>query len=68
MAYLQGRLKRAGVEEALRTAGAEPGDDVEIAGAVFVYRPDDTDEGWDDDDTIDDHVDEGVDRRQDDRA
>ncbi len=41
--YLQGRLKRAGLEDALAEAGATPGDDVEIAGAVFVFQPDEWD-------------------------
>jgi GTP-binding protein len=43
VAYLQGRLKRAGVEAALDDAGASAGDDVEIAGLVFTYRPEDLD-------------------------
>ncbi len=61
VSYLQGRLKRAGVEAALAEAGANPGDDVEIAGSVFTFRPDEVDmaedwsvdegydDGWDDD-------------------
>ena len=35
------RLKRAGVEEALRRAGAEPGDDVRIGTIVFEFRQED---------------------------
>jgi GTPase len=38
--YLQGRMVRAGVEDALAAAGAQPGDAVEIAGAVFDFEPD----------------------------
>ncbi len=38
--HLQGRLVRAGVEAALAGAGAQRGDDVEIAGAVFSFDPD----------------------------
>lgn len=61
VAYLQGRLKRAGVELSLAEAGATPGDDVEIAGKVFTFRP----EEWTGDDDIDDEgfpvVDEEVD-------
>ncbi len=37
--YLQGRLVRAGVEDALAAAGAQRGDPVEIAGAVFDFEP-----------------------------
>jgi GTP-binding protein len=37
--YLQDRMDRAGVEQALLDAGAEPGDDVEIAGRVFTFEP-----------------------------
>ena len=49
--YLQGRLKRAGLETALAEAGAHPGDDVELGGAVFVFQPEDwagDDEDWGD--------------------
>ncbi len=38
--YLQARLARAGVEQALADAGAQRGDPVEIAGAVFDFVPD----------------------------
>ena len=51
--YLQGRLKRAGVEDAIAEAGADPGDDVEIAGTVFTFRPDDLD-AWSDHDEAED--------------
>jgi GTP-binding protein len=34
------RLGRIGVDDALRTAGAEPGDDVKIGDIVFTYDPD----------------------------
>ena len=34
------RLKRAGVDEALRKAGAQPGDDVRIGTIVFEFRDD----------------------------
>ena len=37
--YLQGRMIRAGVEDALLAAGAKVGDPVEIAGAVFEFEP-----------------------------
>ncbi len=33
------RLRRLGVDEALATAGAEPGDDVRIGALVFTYDP-----------------------------
>lgn len=55
VAYLQGRLKRAGLEDALVKAGATPGDEVQIANRVFIFHPDnwvgdedDTDDMWDD--------------------
>ncbi|WP_336249639.1 GTPase ObgE [Stomatohabitans albus] len=55
VAYLQGRLKRAGLEDALIKAGATPGDEVQIADRVFFFHPDhwvgdseDIDDGWDD--------------------
>jgi GTP-binding protein len=35
------RLARAGVDDALRDAGARPGDDVQIGGIVFEFRDDD---------------------------
>ncbi|MEX2486823.1 MAG: GTPase ObgE [Nitriliruptoraceae bacterium] len=38
--YLQGRLRRAGVERALIDAGARAGDDVLIGGAAFTFDPD----------------------------
>ena len=37
--YLQGRLRRAGVERALVDAGARSGDDVVIGDAVFEFEP-----------------------------
>ena len=37
--YLQGRLRRAGVERALVEAGARTGDDVVIGDAVFTFDP-----------------------------
>lgn len=37
--YLQGRLRRAGVERALIEAGARRGDDVVIADVVFAFDP-----------------------------
>lgn len=37
--YLQGRLRRAGVERALVAAGARSGDDVVIGDAVFGFDP-----------------------------
>ncbi len=39
LGYLQGRLVRAGVEQALADAGARRGDPVEIAGSVFDFEP-----------------------------
>lgn len=41
--YLQGRMVRAGVEQALIDAGARRGDSVDIAGAVFEFEPERTD-------------------------
>jgi GTPase len=38
--YLQGRLRRAGVEKALVARGARAGDDVVIGDAVFEFDPD----------------------------
>jgi GTPase len=38
--YLQGRLRRAGVDRALAEAGARSGDDVVIGDAVFAFEPD----------------------------
>lgn len=38
--YLQGRLRRAGVERALVAAGARAGDDVVIGEVVFAFEPD----------------------------
>jgi GTP-binding protein len=38
--YLQGRLRRAGVEKALIAAGARAGDDVVIRDSVFDFEPD----------------------------
>ena len=38
--YLQGRLRRAGVERALVAAGARDGDEVVIGDAVFDFDPD----------------------------
>ena len=37
--YLQGRMDRAGVEQALLDAGARAGEDVQIAGHVFTFEP-----------------------------
>ena len=53
--YLQGRLIRAGVEQALADAGAQRGDAVEIAGAAFDFEPERfADEELGDDDIDDD--------------
>jgi GTPase len=38
--FLQGRLRRAGVEKALISAGAREGDEVVIGDAVFEFAPD----------------------------
>jgi GTP-binding protein len=40
VAYLQRRLRRAGVEDLLAAAGARPGDEVLVGGAAFEYEPD----------------------------
>lgn len=48
--YLQSRMVRAGVEQALEDAGAVRGDAVEIAGAVFEFDPERIDDEYDDDD------------------
>jgi GTP-binding protein len=37
--FVAGRLQRIGVEDALRDAGAMPGDDVQIGDIVFSFRP-----------------------------
>lgn len=37
--YLQGRMRRAGVDRALADAGARSGDDVVIGDAVFAFEP-----------------------------
>ena len=36
--YVAARLSRIGVDEALRDAGAEPGDEVRIGDLVFEYQ------------------------------
>src|SRR6266540_3498574 len=38
--YLQRRLRRAGVDDLLAEAGAEPGDEVMVGDAAFEYEPD----------------------------
>jgi GTPase len=38
--YLQRRLRRAGVDDLLAEAGAEPGDEVVVGDAAFEYQPD----------------------------
>ena len=55
--YLQSRMVRAGVEQALEDAGAVRGDSVEIAGAVFDFDPERVDDE-DDDEYADDDSDE----------
>jgi GTPase len=40
VAYLQRRLRRAGVEDLLEAAGARPGDEVLVGEATFEYEPD----------------------------
>ena len=52
--YLQDRMARAGVEQALADAGARRGDAVEIAGAVFDFEPDTRDDLEDVDDDLGD--------------
>jgi GTP-binding protein len=39
VAYLQRRLRRAGVDELLANAGAQPGDEVLVGGTAFEYQP-----------------------------
>ncbi len=40
LSYLAGKLRHEGVEDAVARAGAMPGDEVEIAGRVFEFIPD----------------------------
>ena len=40
VAYLQRRLRRAGVDDLLAEAGAAPGDEVLVGGAAFEFTPD----------------------------
>jgi GTP-binding protein len=40
VAYLQRRLRRAGVDELLAAAGAAAGDEVRVGEAAFDYQPD----------------------------
>ena len=40
VAYLQRRLRRAGVDDLLAGAGAAPGDEVVVGGAAFEFTPD----------------------------
>jgi GTPase len=40
VAYLQQRLRRAGVDDLLAEAGAKPGDEVMVGEAAFEYAPD----------------------------
>ena len=54
--YLQGRMARAGVEQALADAGAVRGDSIEIAGAVFDFEPDRRDD-LDDDEPVEEDSD-----------
>lgn len=42
VSYLQLRMDRAGVEQVLATAGAEPGDEVRIGPSVFTWWPNNT--------------------------
>jgi GTP-binding protein len=50
VAYLQRRLQRAGVEEALRNAGARPGDTVHIGPVSFEFEIPSDDRGTDGED------------------
>jgi len=45
VAFLQRRLRRAGVDDLLAGAGAEPGDEVLVGDVVFEYQPDADDAG-----------------------
>ena len=38
--YVEARLRKMGVIEALQEQGFRPGDDVEIAGVLFEFDPD----------------------------
>ena len=40
VAYLQRRLRRAGVDDLLTKAGATPGDEVLVGDAAFEFTPD----------------------------
>jgi Obg family GTPase CgtA-like protein len=40
VAFLQRRLRRAGVDDLLAEAGAEPGDEVLVGETAFEYEPD----------------------------
>jgi GTP-binding protein len=40
VAYLQRRMRRAGVDDLLTEAGASPGDEVLVGGAAFEFTPD----------------------------
>jgi GTP-binding protein len=40
VAYLQRRLRRAGVDDLLAEAGAGPGDEVLVGDAAFEFTPD----------------------------
>jgi Obg family GTPase CgtA-like protein len=40
VAYLQRRLRRAGVDDLLAGAGASPGDEVVVGEAAFEFTPD----------------------------
>ena len=51
--YLQGRLVRAGVEQALLDAGAQRGDTVDMAGFEFEFEPDLIDDPDDDVEELD---------------
>jgi GTP-binding protein len=42
LAYVQGRLRRMGLDRALARAGARPGDTVHVGGLTFEYQPDAT--------------------------
>jgi GTP-binding protein len=40
VAYLQRRMRRAGVDDLLAEAGASPGDEVLVGDAAFEFTPD----------------------------
>lgn len=46
LAYLQRRLRRAGVQRLLEEAGAKEGDEIVVGSAIFEFQPDAAVSGW----------------------